>query len=273
MEVGTGFEPVYTALQAVASPLGHPTVSAERCTASGRRDSNSRHPPWQGGALPTELRPQKHHFPVRCASAPAFRVAAMKTVPEPFPKCQIVEVPPGRLHQVRRLECSVGAEFGPRIELQACDSVAVSFRLGAPRERCRRLVVLWRCPWRPRIHSRESAAPPRLARLCTGESLGYSFERTKGNAQVRLKVRLLPLGDWRSGSALRSHRRGHWFEPSIAHQYQSPVGRFETTHGAFPMPVSSCRDWVHSLWTTDFTLPLPQPGGERQCLGTNEMAT
>lgn len=26
-------------------------------------------------------------------------------------------------------------------------------------------------------------------------------------------------GDWRSGSALRSHRRGHWFEPSIAHQH------------------------------------------------------
>ena len=25
---------------------------------SGRRDSNSRRPPWQGGALPTELRPQ-----------------------------------------------------------------------------------------------------------------------------------------------------------------------------------------------------------------------
>jgi hypothetical protein len=25
VEVGTGFEPVYTALQAVASPLGHPT--------------------------------------------------------------------------------------------------------------------------------------------------------------------------------------------------------------------------------------------------------
>ena len=24
-------------------------------------------------------------------------------------------------------------------------------------------------------------------------------------------------GDWRSGSALRSHRRGHWFDPSIAH--------------------------------------------------------
>ena len=25
---------------------------------SGRRDSNSRQPPWQGGALPTELLPQ-----------------------------------------------------------------------------------------------------------------------------------------------------------------------------------------------------------------------
>ena len=30
------------------------------------------------------------------------------------------------------------------------------------------------------------------------------------------------LGDWRSGSAFRSHRRGHWFEPSIAHHHESP---------------------------------------------------
>ncbi len=29
-EVGTGFEPAYTALQAAASPLGHPTVLASR---------------------------------------------------------------------------------------------------------------------------------------------------------------------------------------------------------------------------------------------------
>ena len=28
MEVGTGFEPVYTDLQSVASPLGHSTVRA-----------------------------------------------------------------------------------------------------------------------------------------------------------------------------------------------------------------------------------------------------
>jgi hypothetical protein len=32
-EVGTGFEPVYTALQAVASPLGHPTAEATQVTA------------------------------------------------------------------------------------------------------------------------------------------------------------------------------------------------------------------------------------------------
>ncbi len=62
MEVGTGFEPVCTDLQSVASPLGHPTVNTEQCNASGRRDSNSRHPPWQGGALPAELRPHELHF-------------------------------------------------------------------------------------------------------------------------------------------------------------------------------------------------------------------
>jgi hypothetical protein len=32
-------------------------------------------------------------------------------------------------------------------------------------------------------------------------------------------------GDWRSGSALRSHRRGHWFEPSIAHHPASAAAR------------------------------------------------
>jgi hypothetical protein len=34
-------------------------------------------------------------------------------------------------------------------------------------------------------------------------------------------VGVAQTGDWRSGSALRSHRRGHWFEPSIAHQLHS----------------------------------------------------
>src|SRR5690349_7167120 len=36
-------------------------------------------------------------------------------------------------------------------------------------------------------------------------------------------------GDWRSGSALRSHRRGHWFEPSIAHPWSSQPTRGRST--------------------------------------------
>jgi hypothetical protein len=42
------------------SPVGlRRACIALRCMNwSGRRDSNSRRPPWQGGALPTELRPQ-----------------------------------------------------------------------------------------------------------------------------------------------------------------------------------------------------------------------
>ena len=57
-EVETGFEPVYTALQAVASPLGHSTMTAHVTPSSGRRDSNPRPPPWQGDALPAALRPR-----------------------------------------------------------------------------------------------------------------------------------------------------------------------------------------------------------------------
>lgn len=39
-------------------------------------------------------------------------------------------------------------------------------------------------------------------------------------------------GDWRSGSALRSHRRGHWFEPSIAHNKTAGQRHIETTEKA-----------------------------------------
>jgi hypothetical protein len=55
IEVETGFEPVWTDLQSVASPLGHSTlVSLPRPAPlqSGRRDSNPRPSPWQGDALP-----------------------------------------------------------------------------------------------------------------------------------------------------------------------------------------------------------------------------
>ena len=50
-------------LQTFALPLGYVTVwKQELCSScliwSGRRGSNSLPPPWQGGALPDELRPQ-----------------------------------------------------------------------------------------------------------------------------------------------------------------------------------------------------------------------
>ena len=71
-EVETGFEPVYTALQAVASPLGHSTERPRpvslRTSPSGRRDSNPRPSPWQGDALPAALRPHATEDP-RGASA------------------------------------------------------------------------------------------------------------------------------------------------------------------------------------------------------------
>jgi len=45
-------------------------------------------------------------------------------------------------------------------------------------------------------------------------------------------------GDWRRGSALPSHGRGHWFDPSIAHKALSATGptTVETTVSAFRKP-------------------------------------
>ena len=48
MEAATGFEPVVKVLQTSALPLGYAAI----IYWSGRRDSNPRPPPWQGGVLP-----------------------------------------------------------------------------------------------------------------------------------------------------------------------------------------------------------------------------
>jgi hypothetical protein len=47
MKAATGFEPVVKVLQTSALPLGYAAI-----LWSGRRDSNPRPPPWQGGVLP-----------------------------------------------------------------------------------------------------------------------------------------------------------------------------------------------------------------------------
>ena len=84
-EVGTGFEPVYTALQAVASPLGHPTEARNSRRGfpfpSGRRDSNPRPSPWQGDALPAALRPHCY----RLFRSAVCRSAAFPACPRCFP--------------------------------------------------------------------------------------------------------------------------------------------------------------------------------------------
>src|SRR6185437_6747443 len=46
------------------------------------------------------------------------------------------------------------------------------------------------------------------------------------------------MGDWLSGRAPRSHRGGHWFDPSIAHEPahagRCPSGTFRVGRSAFP---------------------------------------
>lgn len=44
---------------------------------SGRRDSNSRRPPWQGGALPTELRPQNREPEVSDPPRPSTAILSV----------------------------------------------------------------------------------------------------------------------------------------------------------------------------------------------------
>ena len=63
-----------------------------------------------------------------------------------------------------------------------------------------------RCPAR-------SPRPPRRP----GASTRPRCWRTSADGLALATATQQHRGDWRSGSALRSHRRGHWFEPSIAH--------------------------------------------------------
>ena len=61
----------------------------------------------------------------------------------------------------------------------------------------------------------QAAAPMRYARERGGQA---------ARAASRERLRSCPAaGDWLSGRAPRSHRGGHWFDPSIAHPGQRPV--------------------------------------------------
>ena len=62
LEATPGIEPGYRVLQTLASPLGHVAIAkgghVDRPRRSGRPGSNRRPQPWQGCALPAELRPR-----------------------------------------------------------------------------------------------------------------------------------------------------------------------------------------------------------------------
>ena len=74
MEAAPGFEPGVKVLQTSALPLGYAAL-----IESGRRDSNPRPPPWQGGVLPLNyfrslaglagFEPAHHGVKVRCLTA------------------------------------------------------------------------------------------------------------------------------------------------------------------------------------------------------------
>ncbi len=75
-------------------------------------------------------------------------------------------------------------------------------RSGADRVRCCRL----RCGTPPRAAGREYALPY--------GSAGRGCRRAEPSADSPVPA----AGDWLSGRAPRSHRGGHWFDPSIAHR-------------------------------------------------------
>ena len=81
-------------------PPGNPGMAsapATDCDWSGRPDSNRRHPPWQGGALPTELRP-----PIPLCRPPGRRRTSGRPLRAPAPgEAQIMDQVPGKANPRR----------------------------------------------------------------------------------------------------------------------------------------------------------------------------
>ena len=69
---------------------------------------------------------------------------------------------------------------------------------------------------KPRIYS-AAAYSSKHKWLLGGKGTGRKKGSAKFDLHAKPRYSLIRKRDWRSGSALRSHRRGHWFEPSITH--------------------------------------------------------
>ncbi|MEY4941587.1 MAG: hypothetical protein RIQ93_3322 [Verrucomicrobiota bacterium] len=66
----------YAILRATRPITNKKALREEGLKWSGRRDSNSRRPPWQGGALPTELRPRNRVQGVGVVARPSTAILA-----------------------------------------------------------------------------------------------------------------------------------------------------------------------------------------------------
>ena len=81
--------------------------------------------------------------------------------------------------------------------------------------------------------------PSRLTRATRGpDALRYGGAGDGPRAVQRSRFRPA-AGDWLSGRAPRSHRGGHWFDPSIAHPAQRPVPDHGPAVSDLPATVTS----------------------------------
>jgi hypothetical protein len=90
-------------------------------------------------------------------------------------------------------------------------------------------ICAYPCPSCDRAVSGTQSHCARAASIPSGARRDYRSRRPAARRRSRhlppCATLVVHPGDWLSGRALRSHRRGHWFDPSIAHPVQRPVPR------------------------------------------------
>src|SRR6516225_6699738 len=108
--------------------------------------------------------------------------------------------------------------------------------------------------------SRASGGPTRVsgARLTRPRAVYREDALPYGSAGTRLRRGRAPAdssgpatGDWLSGRAPRSHRGGHWFDPSIAHQVRGYAGPFEDGSGSHSCSQVVGESIRSRLWRAD----------------------
>ena len=152
---------------------------------------------------------------LRACPCRASLSGALKTLAHLFRRCQIESDPGSRERKPRFQPLSYPAPPRRRVATPPATALAaITDVVAAPPSRLRR--------------ARREAASESSSRI--GESCATFSDR---------------WGDWRSGSALRSHRRGRRFEPAIAHHPSTegadPIG--SAPSGGFRRCPTKIRRW------------------------------